>query len=223
MRAGGNECHPSTPSSIPLPLSGPPLAVACVPGTMFPVPVNPIEPGSAPGAVFCVAPWTGDDAIARPGDAIRLDINSRLLRDDGSALIVEPPHGAELHTAPVVFRIPGYDTLTIGQGPSLSRRGLPVVYVFVHATVVGTPASPWLHALRGYTATVLRHLPCNVIHYKATFTQALLRRLVQPAQGRPSSRGASRDGGSGGSASAAGGADDGRRRSARLAGDQPRS
>lgn len=120
-----------------------------------------------------MAPWTGTDAIARPTDAIRLDINARLLRDDASALIVEPPFGAELHTAPVVYLIPGYDILTIGQEPLTDRRGLPVVYIFVHSHVVGTPASPWAHALRGYTATIFRRFPCAVIHYKATFTPAL--------------------------------------------------
>lgn len=188
---------------------------------MFPVPVNPIEPASAPGEVFCVAPWTGEHAIARPGDAIRLDINSQLLHDDGSALIVEPPHGAKLRTAPVVYRIPGYDTLTIGQRPCPNRQGLPVVYLFIHATVVGTLASPLRHALQDYSATIFRRLPCNVIQYEATFTPALRQRHVQFACARPSSGGGSRDGGS---SSASGGADDnGRRRSARLAGDRARS
>lgn len=186
---------------------------------MFPVPVNPIEPATAPGEVFCVAPWTGEHAVARPGDAIRLDIISRLLRDDGSALIVEPPHGAKLSTSPVVYRIPEYDTLTIGQRPCTNRRGLSVVYVFVHANEVGTPASPWLHALRDYSATIHRHLPCNVIHFEATFAPASRLRPVQHAGGPPSSGGPSRDREY---VPADGNADDGRRRSARLAGDRAR-
>lgn len=181
---------------------------------MDPVVLNPVMPSTAPGAVFVCSPWNNAHPDMDRDRALHVCINTRLLRDDASALIVEPPHAARLSVSQVVFRRPSYDTLLMWQRPS-SSHALPVVYVFVHERVVDTPLSPWLHALTGYRATVLRRLPSGVIHYTATYTPALCRPGRHGADSRPSPGGAA---GSAGDGVSAGEMQDGSRRSARLAG-----
>lgn len=97
---------------------------------MFPVWLDPIDPASGPGDVFCVSPWTGAHPEARPGDRLRLVINSRLLRDDGSALVLEPPHGGQLYVSSVVYSDPGYGDLIIISLRATKTAALP------------TPAAP---------------------------------------------------------------------------------
>lgn len=173
-----------------------------------------------PGAVFVSSPWTGTHPVARPDEAVRMAINTRLLREDGSVLIVEPSYGWKLGVSQVVFRKPSYDTLPMWQRPC-NPHELPVVYIFVHVRVLDTPASPWLHALRGYRATVLRRLPSSVMHYTATYVPALRRHVAPVTAGAPSSAGPSTA--DGGATSGGACAHDGRRRSSRQAGRRGRS
>lgn len=156
---------------------------------VFPVPVDPVVPSTSPRTLIFMAPWTGAQPAARLDQFIHLGIDTVLLRDDGSAVLVEPPHGAQLFVSSVVLRDPGYVTLRILQRPS-RRSGLPTVHVFMHSAVLGTPASPWLgDGLRGFTASVPIRLPSGILHYKATFDAAAHLGSVLPTPPRASTAG----------------------------------